>query len=365
LLYAGTERGMYISFDDGKYWEKFQLNLPVVPITDLAVKNNNLIAATQGRSFWIIDDLTPLHQLENKLIEEDFFLFKPMDSYRMGGGKGKTSKTQGQNHYGGVTVNFYVSDTANTDTISLSFFDKNKHLIKKYITNPDKEKKEVELKVKPGSNQFNWNMMYPDAEKIKGMILWWASLSGPKALPGTYTVELTKNNITKSKEFTILRDPRSKSTIEDMQAQFDFITEVRDKLTEIHLALKNITKIKSQITQLKKSISDKEKNKELIEFATKIFKDVNTIENNLYQTKSKSNQDPLNFPIKLNNKLGHLNALTSVGNHKPTDQAITFKKEIISQIDKELADLYTIFENDVKQLNVKVKESEINLIQLD
>ncbi len=365
LLYAGTERGMYISFDDGKYWEKFQLNLPVVPITDLAVKNNNLIAATQGRSFWIIDDLTPLHQLENKLIEEDFFLFKPMDSYRMGGGKGKTSKTQGQNHYGGVTVNFYVSDTANTDTISLSFFDKNKHLIKKYITNPDKEKKEVELKVKPGSNQFNWNMMYPDAEKIKGMILWWASLSGPKALPGTYTVELTKNNITKSKEFTILRDPRSKSTIEDMQAQFDFITEVRDKLTEIHLALKNITKIKSQITKLKKSISDKEKNKELIEFATKIFKDVNTIENNLYQTKSKSNQDPLNFPIKLNNKLGHLNALTSVGNHKPTDQAITFKKEIISQIDKELADLYTIFENDVKQLNVKVKESEINLIQLD
>ncbi len=364
LLYAGTERGMYLSFDDGASWSKFQLNLPTVPITDLAVKNNNLIAATQGRSFWMIDDLTPLHQLEKELTGNDFFLFEPMPSYRMNGGSARPSKTQGQNHSGGVGVNFYVKDTAKADTISLSFLDSKKQLIKKYTTHPDKEKKEEKLKLKPGSNQFSWNMMYPDAEKVKGMILWWASLSGPKAIPGNYTVELTKNGTTKSEEFTILKDPRTEATEADIKAQFDFITEVRDKMTEIHKALKNVTKVKNQIKQLKKS-TDKENDKELLDFATKISKEVTVIENNLYQTKSKSNQDPLNFPIKLNNKLGHLNSLSSIGNFRPTDQAIAFKNEITVQIDKELTALYKIFETDVKELNKKVKESNIDLIKLN
>ncbi len=279
--------------------------------------------------------------------------------------KGKTSKTKGQNHYGGVAVNFYVKDTVQTDTITLSFLDQNKKLIKEFTNHPNKEKKEEKLELKLGDNQFNWNLMYPDAEKVKGMILWWASLSGPKALPGTYTVKLTKNGIVKPQDFTILKDPRSKASMEDMQAQFEFILEIRDKLTEIHKALKNITKVKTQIKQLKKSIADTKQHKELLAFADTISKKVTSIENNLYQTKSKSNQDPLNFPIKLNNKLGHLNALTSIGNYRPTDQTIAFKNEIIQHIDKELADLNTIFKTDVKALNQKVKESSIDLIQLD
>ena len=364
LLYAGTERGMYISFNDGITWQQFQLNLPIVPITDLAVKNDNLIAATQGRSFWLIDNVTPLHQINNDLVNDDFFLFKPMDSYRLNGGRGTNSKTQGQNHYGGVAVNFYVKDTTKTDTISISFLDKNKNLIKKYTTHPDKDKKEEELKIKPGSNQFNWNMMYQGAEKIKGMILWWASLSGPKAIPGNYTVALAKNGVSKSKDFTILKDPRNTASIKDMQAQFDFILEIRDKLTEIHKALKNVTKVKTQIKQLKNS-GDENGNKEIFDFADKILKAITKIESNLYQTKSKSNQDPLNFPIKLNNKLAHLNSLTSIGNDKPTDQAIEFKNEIMKDIDTELTNLYQLFNNDVKELNRKVKESSIELIQLD
>ena len=149
-----------------------------------------------------------------------------------------------------------------------------------------------------------------------------------------------------------------------MQAQFDFIISVRDKMTEIHKALKNVKKVKDQIGLLKKS-ADKETHKDLLEFAGKISKEITVIENNLYQTKSKSNQDPLNFPIKLNNKLGHLNSLSSIGNFKPTDQSVAFKNEITKEIDKELANLYKIFESDVKELNKKVKESNIDLIQLD
>ena len=365
LLYAGTEYGMYISFDDGKYWSKFKLNMPIVPITDLEVKNNNLIAATQGRSFWIIDDLEPLRQINSNLIKEDFFLYKPADTYRMGGGRGKKSKTQGQNAYGGVAIHFYVKDTAKTDTVSLSFYDSKQQLIRKFSSHPDKEKKEGKLKIKPGSNVFHWDLMYPGAEKFKGMVLWWASLNGPKALPGNYKVSLTRNKVSKSQEFELIKDPRSTATLEDMQAQFGFITEVRDKLTETHVALKNITKVKDQIGVLKKSVTDKEKNKELLDYADSISKQLTEIENNLYQTKSKSNQDPLNFPIKLNNKLAHLNSLSSMGDFRPTDQAVAFKNEVIGDINKELNALKKIFNTDVKTLNQKVKQSNIDLIHID
>lgn len=365
LLYAGTENGMYISFDDGLNWNPFQLNLPIVPITDLAFKNNNLIAATQGRSFWIIDDLTPLHQLNNELISKDAFLYKPVDSYRMGGSN-RTSKTTGQNHPGGVLINYYLKDIADTDTISIGIFENSGEHIKTFSTNPDKTQHEEKLKAKKGANQFNWNMKYQDAEKIKGMILWWASLSGPQALPGTYKVKLSKNNkVVSEQDFNLLIDPRSTATSEDLQAQFNYIIEIKEKLTEIHKTLKNITKVKSQISVLKKSISDKEKHKEIIELAGKIVKDLTKYENELYQTKSKSNQDPLNFPIKLNNKLAHLNALSSIGDFKPTDQSIAFKNEVVKLIDTELTKIYAIFNEDVKNLNKKVKQSDINLINLD
>ncbi len=365
LLYAGTENGVYVSFDDGENWQPFQLNLPKVPITDLTIKNDNLIAATQGRSFWLIDDLTPLHQINESLISKDLFIFKPMDSYRMGGSSRK-SKTAGQNHPGGVLINYYLKDVDEKDTLNLSFYTISGEHIKTFSTQPDKKQYEEELKVKKGANQFIWNMKYPDAEKVKGMILWWSSLSGPKALPGEYQVKLSRNDTLYSEQtFTLLKDPRSNVSTEDLEAQFTFIIEIRDKLTEIHKTLKNITKVKGQIKQLKVSITDTVKNKEIVELADKIVKDLTKFENELYQTKSKSNQDPLNFPIKLNNKLAHLNALNSIGDYKPTDQSIAFKNEVTILIDSELAKIYAIFENDVTELNKKVKQSSINLINLD
>jgi photosystem II stability/assembly factor-like uncharacterized protein len=365
LLYAGTENGLYISFNDGENWQEFKLNFPQVPITDLTIKNDNLIAATQGRSFWLIDDLTPLHQINESLISKDLFIFKPMDSYRMGGSSGK-SKTAGQNHPGGVLINYYLKNVAEKDTVSLSFYSISGEHIKTFSTQPDKKQYEGELKVKKGSNQFIWNMLYPDAEKVEGMILWWSSLSGPKALPGEYKVKLSRNDTLYSEQtFKLLKDPRSNASTEDLEAQFAFIIEIREKLTEIHKTLKNITKVKAQIKQLEASITDTEKNKEIVALADKIVKDLTKYENELYQTKSKSNQDPLNFPIKLNNKLAHLNALNQIGDYKPTDQSIAFKNEVTILIDSELAKIYAIFENDVAELNKKVKKSSINLINLD
>ena len=365
LLYAGTERGMYISFDDGANWQKFQLNLPIVPITDLAIKNNNLIAATQGRSFWMIDDLTPIHQLTNSIIKEDVILFKPQDSYAMSGGNGRTSKTAGTNHPGGVAINYFIKEKGKKELVSLKIYDSNNVLIKTFSTEPNKDKKEAELTLENGNNIFYWDMMYPGAEKVKGMILWWASLNGPMALPGNYKVTLTIGGTSKSQNFTILKNPISETTLADATAQFNFINDINTKVTEIHKALKNVKKVRDQINSLKKSMKGKEELKDLLDYATALLKEMTTIEEILYQTKSKSNQDPLNFPIRLNNKLAHLNSLTRIGSYAPTQQAIDFKNVINKEIDNELAKLYELFDNKVSVLNQKVKDSQIDLIQLD
>jgi photosystem II stability/assembly factor-like uncharacterized protein len=365
LLYAGTERGMYISFDDGKNWQSFKQNLPIVPITDLTIKDDNLIAATQGRSLWIIDDLTPLHQLNESTLKKEIVLYKPKNAYNLSGGNGRTSRTAGTNHSGGVSVNYYIKKVAEKDVVSISFFDSNDHLIKKYTTKPDKEKKEEKLKVADGNNIFNWNMMHSGAESVKGMILWWASLSGPMALPGNYKVELAVNDTKQTQRFNIIRNPASEATERDMKTQFDFINEINTKMTEIHKALKNVQKVRGQVGLLKKSIKDKETHKALLEYADTLVKDMTTIEETLYQTKSKSGQDPLNFPIRLNNKLAHLNSLTRIGNYAPTQQAFDFKNDIVKDIDIELKKLYSLFDARLKELNQKVKESNIDLIQLD
>lgn len=360
LLYAGTEAGMYVSFDDGASWKPFQMNLPIVPITDLAVKDNNLIAATQGRSFWILDDLTPLHQLADAK-NNSHYLFKPMDSYRMGGGNGRTSKRAGTNHPGGVLVNYFVKDTASTDSISISFHDNAGELIKRYSTHPNKEEKEGKLDVKEGYNTMNWNMRYNGAKTFDGMILWWATTGGPMAIPGGYTVKMDVNGTESSQEFNIVADPRAEATPADYKAQFDFLIKVRDKLTETHEGIINIRKAKKQISDVMK----KAENDDISELGKAIIKDMSEIEKALYQTKNESGQDPLNFPIRLNNKLGHLASLSGVGSYRPTDSSLAFYDEVTAKIDEQLAALNEILDTRIKEFNQKVKEAQVDAVKLD
>jgi len=225
LLYAGTETGMYISFDDGANWKPFQLNLPIVPITDLAVKDNNLIVATQGRSLWIIDDLSVIHQLSEANGKETH-LFKPKDTYRMGGGSREGSLTNGTNHPSGVMTYFNLKDPKDKK-ISLSYLNMQNDTIKKFSTKEDKEKNISELKVEKGANYHTWNMRGKDAETLKGMILWWASTSAPQAVPGTYKVVLeVEDEAPLMQTFSIVPDKNAESDIAGMQKQFDFITDV-------------------------------------------------------------------------------------------------------------------------------------------
>ncbi len=358
LLYAGTETGMYISFDDGKNWKSFQLNLPIVPITDLTIKNNNLVVATQGRSVWIIDDLSMLHQLYNATGSETM-LFKPKDTYRMRGGSRKGSKTAGTNHPNGVITNFYLKDFNDKDEVSLTYFDAKGDTIQTVST---KNKKENKLEVKKGGNTFVWNMTYKGAERLKGMILWWASLSGPRATPGTYKVTLNVNGKESSQPFTIVADPRAESTLGDMQQQFEFVKDVNETMDNAHKSIKKIRNINKQLSAFEAQYKGDENLKELLEKAKELKEKFTKIEEALYQTKNRSGQDPLNFPIRLTNKLGHLNSLVSMGDFAPTAQDIAVKKQLTKEIDTQLTAFNALINGEISAFNKAFNAKQLNYL---
>jgi len=365
LLYAGTEAGMYISFDDGSSWKPFQLNLPIVPITDLTIKNDNLIAATQGRSFWLIDDITPLHQLNNQVASSNFHLFKPMPSYRMNGGQGggwnPVPKNHGQNHPNGVMVHFYVKDTTKISA-SLEIMEKNGTLIKKFATKPDKKAKEELLKIKPGMNRHIWNMRYPDAEGFDGLIMWAASLQGPKAVPGIYKAKLTVGSEVAETEFEILKDPRTTGTLADIQEQFNFAIKVRDKLSETNSGVKKIREAREQINRVTEPMKGNSEFKDVTDLAKNILDNMKKVEEELYQTKNRSGQDPLNFPVKLNNKMGALGREVNGNDFKPTDQVNAVYNEIAGQIDTQLKTLNTIFTDQLPEFNNLIRQKEVKAV---
>ncbi|MEZ4987325.1 MAG: hypothetical protein R2795_20155 [Saprospiraceae bacterium] len=360
LLYAGTESGMYISFDNGAHWQPFQMNLPIVPITDLTIKNDNLIVATQGRSFWVIDDLTVLHQLSEDVAKKDFHLFNPMDAWRMDGSQGRPSKTEGTNHPGGVTLHYLVNELpADSVAVKLSIYDANGTLVRTW-SSTSKEKKE-QLEYKKGGNTFNWDLRYPDGVDFDGMVLWWAGVGGPKAQPGQYEARLSVGDAVQSQTFEIKPDPRSEATTEDMAAQFAFMKSVQDKVSEAHQAIIDLRAIKQQI----KAFTDRlpETGQETLRNQAKaIVEGLTAVEESLYQTKNQSNQDPLNFPVRLTNKLAHLNALVGIGDHRPTQQAYAVKAEIAAMIDDELKAYNRIISEELPKLNQLIRESPIDII---
>jgi hypothetical protein len=363
LLFAGTESGMYVSFDDGANWQSLQFNLPIVPITDLTIKDGDLIAATQGRSIWIIDDLTPLRNWQPATAQKAFELYPPRPAYRVGGGNGgRNPKLHGENLNSGVMVQFFLKNAPDSaNVVTLEFMDKDQKLIKRYASNA-KERRE-QLDVQAGGNRFFWNMRYPDAEGFDGLILWGGGLQGPLAVPGNYFVKMKVGKDSTIQAFEIRKDPRSKATQEDLQAQFTFLYEIRNKLTETHKAIKNIRAMRDQLSAYTKRL-DKTKENDLIEQISRTQKQMTEVEEALYQTKNRSGQDPLNFPIRLNNKLSDLVNVVGSGNFRPTDQAVRVKNDITAKIDAELAKLKAIFSSDLPKINEAIKAKNLDAIVL-
>jgi photosystem II stability/assembly factor-like uncharacterized protein len=363
LLYAGTEWGMYISFDDGASWQPFQLNLPIVSIRDLHIRDNDLIAATHGRSFWMIDDLTPLHQLSEEVAKSDFYLFKPDQSFRMqqGGWGGGDLLHNGENHPNGVVIHYYVKEFDKEDKVSLEILELDGDVITSYRS--DAKKRSEKLELKAGGNRIVWNMRYPGFKEFPGMVLYSSPNRGPKAIPGEYRARLTVNGQSMEQTFEIVKDPRLPNTPEDYQKQFDFLIGVRDKVSEAHQAIIDIRDTKSDIDYLKNKTADDEEFEDIRRMAEDLKKELEIIENNIHMTKNQAYQDPLNFGIRINNRLAFLMADQQRGDFPPTDQAEAFRKEVTGELEKELDDLNKLYEEQLMMLNQMIEEKGLKMIK--
>jgi hypothetical protein len=372
LLYAGTEYGMYISYDDGANWKTFQLNLPIVPITDLAIKNNDLIVGTQGRSIYILDDLTVVQEKNDDILNKNLHVFSVNPAYRMpGGGRrgagrrsgGGAISNAGMNPPNGVVMNFYLKEVNDSTKLEVLVMDKNKKMIKTFSTTSkdNAQRPGDKIEISKGMNQFEWDMLYPEAERVEGLILWNGFITGPKAAPGNYFAKFRSGNDSTEVPFTILADPNFKATQAEYEEQFNQLIIIRDKSSEIMKAIKNIREIRTQMADLSTRIG-KDMPKDVKQQADTINKQLTAVEEALHQTKAKSGQDVLNFPIRLDDKLSSIYNAAAAGNYGLSRQTKDAYAEIVPLIDEQLNKLKKIMTEDVGKLNQLIHEKLLPVI---
>ena len=388
LLYAGTERGVWVSFDDGANWQSLRRNLPIVPVHDLAVKEGDLIAATHGRSFWILDDLSALRQMSPDIPRAPAHLFKPRRVYRAGfGGGGGTGAAGGHptgaNPPSGAVV--YYSLAQPRQLVTIDFLDPQGKIIRTFTSQQDPKVAADSIRAdsirtarndslrragvtpdttaraeargeetppseegpvrrpppprvanKAGLNTFAWNLRYPDPSVFDNMILWAGSIAGPVVLPGTYAVRLNVNGQSYTQPLTVVKDPRSTASNADLKEQFDFLMRIRDKTSQANDAVKTIRNVKAQLADRAKRIPA-DKSAAFSRVADDLSNKLSAVEGEIYQVRNQSSQDPLNYPIKLNNKIAALAGVVGGADAKPTAQSYTVFNDLSAQLDRQLS----------------------------
>jgi photosystem II stability/assembly factor-like uncharacterized protein len=363
LLYAGTEQGIYASFDDGAHWQSLRLNLPVTPVHDIAVTENDIVLATHGRSFYLLERIGVLRQLTPAVAQASGHLFTPQDAVR--------SVNRG------VAVDYYLKQAA--EKVTIDILDGDGRLVRSFTGTPDVEKKEKKdeagdeeeyfrtpepkVPVKAGMNRFVWDMRYPGPVPIPKMILWAAGTRGPTALPGRYQVRLTVAQAGASNgagpmvaSFAIRRHPLLTSVADvDLQQQFALAMQVRDAVTRADETVLRIRSIKEQVHDR----SGKAKNSKLTAAAAALTSRLTEIEGEIYQYRNQSSQDPLNFPIKLNNKLAALLGVVESADGRPTEQSYAAFKDLTVRLDAEVVKLETIEKRDIPAFNALVARAKL------
>jgi photosystem II stability/assembly factor-like uncharacterized protein len=376
FLYGGTETGLYYSANDGENWQSLQLNLPIVPITDLAVhkREKDLVVATQGRSFYVLDNLPMLYDMPTAE-RADFHLFKPEDAYRMAGGGGfqlPATATVGANPPSGVVVNYYLKGKP-TKEIALEFLDAAGKSVRKFTkrmetganaaeTQAPASGAEPQIPTENGFNTFVWNYRYPNATNIPGLILWGGSLAGPRIAPGNYQVRMSVDGkLIGTESFALKADPRVTTTPEDFAKQFDLMSKINAKITETHNAILEIRDVKKQFEDLTARMKSPDQ-KDLVDKAKDISKNLSAVEEELMQTKIKSSQDALNYPIKLNNKLAALSSFVDGSDDAPPAQSYDVYNDLTAKIDVQLARLAEIKSKDIASFNQQFAAKSLPVI---
>jgi photosystem II stability/assembly factor-like uncharacterized protein len=379
LLVAGTEFGLYLSTDDGNNWKPFQLNLPVTPITDVAFqkREQELVVATQGRAFYVLDELPLLYQLNDSITAEETHLFQPKDAYRFGAGGrfggGRGGAAMGENPAAGAVVYYWLKEKPKGE-VALEFLDGSGKLVKKFSSreperppqpaseeddeNPFHAAPPARVSAQQGMNRFVWNLRYPDATSFPGLIMWAGSVTGPRVSPGTYSVRLTVDGKTQTQTFQVKKDPRLETTQEEYGKQLSLALQLRDKLSETNQGVIRIREVRKQLEPYT-GRSDKR----VSEAARDLIQKLTAVEEDLYQTKNRAAEDPLNFPIKLNNKLAHLLGVVANSEYQPTAQSYMVYEELATQVNAKLKTLNGLMTTELGAFNKLVRESGVPAVE--
>ncbi len=386
ILYAGTEKGVFVSLNAGAQWIPLQANLPLTPIHDIAVqaRDRDLVIATHGRSFWVLDNLEPIYEIyREKLNGTRTYFMKPEDTWRTAGGSYYSPDMQvGENAPNGVVFNYLLPDTtskeiklrifeADRDTIVTFSNLKNKVgepiQINKDFYQPEKIIRSGILTAMRGLNTFQWDTRYADAKDIEGgSLLWSGSLAGPIAAPGAYIAEFSiGDSLIAVQPFVIKLDPRLKASQADLEASLQFQLKVRDKLNETHEAINKIKKVRKQIGDVTAALPDTAFRSQIEVISKPILDSMMVIERAFNQGDAKAFQDLLALPVKLNDKIAGLGSAAATADTRPTAQTLEAYNDIAGQIDSYLAKLKAIFEVQIPALNRKIDEKRPPAIRLD
>ena len=397
MLYAGTETGVYVSFDDGASWRSLQANLPNAPVYDLQVKGTDLVAATHGRSFWILDDVTQLHQIADDVDKKEVHLLRPRTTHRLAspfhgkkpaygknyqlslgaevtyveskgpdGGTVRRFLDAGQNPPDGVIVTFYLKDKPDK-ALTLSFLNADGSEIKTFSSGTSESsdasgKDEPRVRAEAGMNRFVWNMRYPSAHRVAGDKTTEDRLSGPLAPPGTYQVRLTVNGRSHTQTLEIIKDPRVDATQADFEAQFGLLIKIRDKLSETHDSIRRLRSIRQQVEEWVQRAQGHSSAETVSTSAAALKKKLSAIEDELIQVDFKGSRDRLHLPVKLNSRLAELPAVVSSADFAPPRQTYDVFDDFSERIDRQLQGLQSVIEEDVSKFESLVHEMGIPAI---
>ena len=378
LLFAGTERGIYASLDDGATWFSMRRNMPIVPVHDLAIKEGDLIAATHGRSFYVIDDINVLRQLTASAMAERAHLFTPRAAYRInwGGGffGGGSTSPVGANPPNGAIVYYWLKSAANKVTIE--FKDSTGRTVRTFSSDTAGAgaagaaaggRRSVAADAAPtnkvGMNTFSWNLRESDATTFNGMIMWAGVLTGPLVLPGNYSVRLLVDGapVAESK-LLVKKDPRSEATAADLVAQYKMLMQIRDRTTDANDAVRTVRYVRSQAVSRSKDVgADSAQYAQLVKT---LDAKISEMEAQIYQVKNQSGQDPLNYPIKVNNQIAALAGVVGSTEARPTKQSVVVYDTLSKELEVYLVELRKAYKELLPPIDEILKKHGLPAIEV-